>query len=126
MKPEKIALLLLLVMLTASVGNLILLKKSVAILTDLTESIEEDAHAGDWDRMRENAREAGSLWEKRLRLFQLTLRHSETAEVTQLFADLEASIEGKNSDEASRSAAQIRGILTELLRLEEPRLSTVF
>ena len=126
MKPERIAALLLLVMLGASIGNIILLKDSVAALTALTGSIREDALSENWEPTRKNAGVAEKLWKKRLSIFQLTLRHSETAQVTQLFSDLSAAIEGKNADEAAQAAAEISGLLTELLRLEEPRISTIF
>ena len=126
MKPEWIAALLLLLMLTFSIGNLLLLKKSVEALTDLTESIRENALQEDWASARKNADAASGLWKKRLNIFQLTLRHAETAQVTQLFSDLFAALEGEDGDGAAQSAAEIGGILAELLRLEEPRMSTIF
>ena len=126
MKPERIAVLLLILMLIASAGNLILLKKTVFSLVSLTESVREDALNENWEPARKAGEEAEMLWNKRLKIFQLTLRHAETAQVTQFFSDLSAAIDGADADEAAQSAAKIAGTLTELLRLEEPRMSTVF
>ncbi len=125
MNRERIAMIVLITIILLSAGNLLLLNRISARITDLSEIASAAAQAYQWDEAEAAAEEAVSFWDRRSRYLQCVLHQNQCDRITDALGNLQAVIYNREAGSAKGAAQRVQETLDEILDLETPSFSSV-
>ena len=119
------SLALLVLLLTAAVGNSLYLTHLTGTITDLLEEAQGMAQEEDWEAADALTREALAHWQDRDLYLYTTLRHADTDEVYTGFREAEGFLRTRESREYAASTARLIARLELVASMEQLSLKNL-
>ena len=125
MKRVWIALAILAAILGVTLGHSFYLSDFIRDLTDILETAEAQAEAGDWNAASELTQTARKKWEARDCYLHITLRHDENDTIYTGFREVSEFLECQEHGEYSAANARLIAQLELLSEAEQLTLKNV-
>lgn len=126
MKRIYIALVLLAIIAASCVGTLLLEKKQLQAMIDLTNRMEDSCRKGNYDRALEEAITLKGEFDERTKTFALFLRHNELNAIKETVLLLPLHLEQENYPEFYLDVSRCRLLLQKQWEMDQPSLQNIF
>jgi hypothetical protein len=126
MKRIYIALVLLAIIAVSCVSTLLLERKQLHAMIDLTDKMEQSCRKGDYDRALEQAITLKGEFDERTKTFALFLRHNELNAIKETVLLLPLHLEQESYHEFYIDVSRCRLLLQKQWEMDLPILQNIF